>query len=92
MTIIQKLQARNVIARVAKQQGISTAQCRSDIQEAILEAWAITDPVIRQTQIQLVGEERIPTPEEFILLLASQLGPAHRVAHTAGAWTTPMDR
>ena len=92
MTIIQKLQARNIIARVAKQQGISTHQCRADIQEVIVEAWRTANPTIRQRQIQLVGEERVPTPEEFILLLTSQLGSAHRVAHTARVWTTPMDR
>jgi len=70
MTIIQKLHARNTIARVARQQGISTSQCRADIAACISEAWATTDPAIRQRQIQLVGEERIPTPEEFIVLVA----------------------
>ena len=70
MTIIQKLQASRFIARVAKQQGISTSQCRAAIADCISEAWATTDPTIRQRQIQLVGEERIPTPEEFIVLVA----------------------
>ena len=92
MTIIQKLQVRATIRKVAKAQGISPAQCWKEISEAIREAWATTDPEAKQKQIDLVGEGRIPTPEEFILLLSSQLGSAHRVAHTAGAWTTPMDR
>ena len=73
MTIIQKLQARNIIARVAHRQGISTAQCRAEMAAAITEAWRTTDPAIRQHQIQLVGEERIPTPEEFILLISREL-------------------
>ena len=73
MTIIQKLRARNIIARVAKQQGISTAECRDKMAAAITEAWRTTDPVIRQHQIQLVGEERIPTPEEFVFLISSKL-------------------
>lgn len=73
MTIIQKIHAQNVIARVARQQGISTSQCRAEISACISEAWATTDPVVRQRQIQLVGEERIPTPEEFIVLVAGLL-------------------
>ena len=92
MTIIQKLRATLVIRQVAKQQGISTSQCRREISSAIREAWTTQDPEVKQRQLDLVGERRIPSPEEFILLLASQLGPAHRVAHTARAWTTPMDR
>jgi hypothetical protein len=73
MTSIQKLQASRFIARVAKQQGISTSQCRAAIADCIAEAWATSDPVIRQRQIQLVGEEKIPTPEEFIILVAGLL-------------------
>jgi hypothetical protein len=75
MTIIQKLRASLVIRQVAKQQGISTSQCRSEIQEAITEAWVTADPQAKLLQIQLVGEERIPTPEEFIILVARQLQP-----------------
>lgn len=73
MTIIQKLHARITIAKVAKQQGISTSQCRAAITDCIAEAWATSDPEIKQRQIQLVGEERIPTPEEFIVLVAGLL-------------------
>ncbi len=92
MTIAQRIKAFLVIRQVAKHHGISTSQCRREISEAIREAWRTTDPVIRQRQTDLAGKGRIPSPEEFILLLSSQLGSAHRVAHTAGAWTTPMDR
>ena len=73
MTIIQKLRVSLVIRQVAHRQGISTDQCRAAIQEAISEAWRTADPTVRQRQIQLVGEERIPTPEEFILLVSDQL-------------------
>ena len=60
MTIIQRLYALSVIARVAKQQGISTSQCKAAMQEAI-------------DQIQPAGEGRTPTPEEFIVLVADLL-------------------
>jgi hypothetical protein len=73
MTIIQKLHARNVIARVARQQGISTSQCRSEMAATISEAWGTTDPAVKDRQIRLVGEERIPTPEEFIVLVSGLL-------------------
>lgn len=64
MTIIQKLHAQNVIAKVAKQNGISTTQCRAAMAEAIQEAWNTGNPAIRR----LAGEGRVPTPEEFIVL------------------------
>ena len=70
MTIIQKLRARLVIRQVAKRFGISAAQCRAEIQETIREAWATTDPNVKAQQIQLVGEERVPSPEEFMLLVS----------------------
>jgi hypothetical protein len=92
MTTIQKLRAARVIRRVARQQGISTAQCRAEIVAAIKAAWTTADPQIKQRQIKLVGEDRVPTPEELIVLLTSQPTPAHRVAHTTRVWTTPVDR
>lgn len=73
MTITQKLIIRRLIARVAKQQGISTAQCRSEMVEAIAAAWATTDPEAKQRQIQLAGEGRVPSPEELILLLSDRI-------------------
>ena len=70
MTIIQKLHAQTIIARVARQQGISTSQCRTAIQDLIDQTWATSDPATKDRQIRLVGDERIPTPEEFIVLVA----------------------
>lgn len=73
MTINQKLQARAVIHRIASQQGISVAQCKADMIEAIRAAWATTDPQTKDRQIQLVGEDRVPTPEELIILVSTSL-------------------
>ena len=73
MTIIQKLHAQTVIARVARQQGISTSQCRAAIQDLINQTWATSDPVIRQRQIDLVGDSHIPSPGEFILLISQKI-------------------
>ncbi len=67
MTITQ------IIAQVANRHGISTDQCRAEIQAAIDAAWATTDPEVKDWQIRLVGEGRVPTPEEFIILISSQL-------------------
>ena len=68
MTISQFVRARKIIARIAKQHRISLTQCRSDMSEAIRAAWATVDPATKDRQIQLVGEGRVPTPEEFIIL------------------------
>jgi hypothetical protein len=73
MTIIQKLRAQLVIRQVAHQQGISTAQCRAAMAEAIRDAWDTGDPATRQRQVELVGEGRVPTPEEFIVLVSGIL-------------------
>lgn len=72
MTITQKIRAELVIRQVAQRNGISPAQCRAAMIEAIREAWDTADPVIRQRQIELVGEDRVPTPEEFIVLIAGK--------------------
>lgn len=58
-----------IIERVAEEYGISPVECRAAIQEVIAEAWATTDPAVKQRQIQLVGEGT-PTPEEFISLVS----------------------
>jgi hypothetical protein len=73
MTIIQKLQARKAITRVAKRQGISLTECRAEMAAAITEAWTTADPETRKRQVQLVGEGRVPTPEEFVVLVAGRL-------------------
>ena len=73
MTVIQKLRARKVIRQTAHRQGISTSECRAEMAAAIESAWETADPIIRQRQIQLVGEERVPTPEEFIVLISSRV-------------------
>lgn len=73
MTIIQKLQASRFIARVAKQQGISTSQSRAAIQELIDQTWATSDPEAKYRQIQLVGDSHIPSPEELILLISQKI-------------------
>ena len=70
MTIIQKLRASLVICQIARQHGITADQCRAEIAACITEAWATTDPVVKARQIQLVGEGRVPTPEELILLIS----------------------
>lgn len=73
MTITQYLRARMTIVKIAKQHGISTDQCRADIAESIRAAWDTSDPVVKDRQIQLVGEDRVPSPEEFIVLMANEI-------------------
>jgi hypothetical protein len=72
MTIIQKLRARRIIAKVARQQGISTAQCRAEIMAAITAAWTTSDSQAKDRQIRLVGDYHTPSPEELILLISKE--------------------
>ena len=70
---MRKLRARAAIRTIARQQGISTAQCRAENQEAITEAWRNADPQASEYQRQLVGDSHIPSPEEFILLISQKV-------------------
>jgi phosphopantothenoylcysteine synthetase/decarboxylase len=72
MTIIQKLWASLVICQVAHRQGISVAQCRSEMTAAIREAWSTSDPEVRKLQTDLVGDSHMPSPEELIFLISSK--------------------
>lgn len=71
MTIIQFIRAKLIVARVAKQQGISPSRCRADMVAAIEEAWSTSDPEVKLTQTRLVGDSHIPSPEELITILSS---------------------
>lgn len=73
MTITQKIRAQLVICQVAKRNGISPAQCRAAMIEAIQDAWATADPEAKRRQIELVGEDRVPTPEELFLLISRKI-------------------
>lgn len=72
MTIIQRIRALLVIRQVAHRQGITYRRCYSDMSEAIAAAWSTNDPQTKRIQVELVGEERIPTPEEFICLFSAK--------------------
>ena len=61
-----------IIERVAREYGVSPEECRTAIQEVITEAWATTDPVVKQRQIRLAGEGT-PTPEEFIFQVLTDI-------------------
>ena len=70
---MQKLKARFAIHKVAQQRGISTAQCRAEIAAAIDQAWNNADPIVRQRQIDLVGDTHKPTPEEFLSIILTKI-------------------
>lgn len=72
MTILQKFRARQIIAKVARQHGVSIDQCRADMEAAISAAWATADPQEKDRQIRLVGDSHTPSPEEFILLISKE--------------------
>ena len=65
--------AANIITRIAQEHNVPEAQVRAEMQEAINAGRASNDPAVQAKweEFQFAGEE--PTPEEFILWIASNV-------------------
>lgn len=46
---------------------------REEIQAAINLAWANPNPETRRRQVELVGDSRIPTPEELVFSILAKI-------------------
>lgn len=73
MTIKEKIAVAVAIQATAAKEGTSFEEARRQMQLALDEAWAVTDPVTRRRQNELFPEGK-PTVEEFILVLAKKQG------------------
>lgn len=73
MNIQDWQRARQAIRETARRSGISKAQCRADMKEAIDEAWKTTDPAARAHWAQLFPSGKKPTVEEFIARLGKEI-------------------
>lgn len=69
----QRKKASRIIARVAQEQGVSEAEVRAEMENAMNQARLNPDPVVRAhwASFSYAGAE--PTIEEFILWAASRL-------------------
>lgn len=74
MKFREKLKAKAVIRRTAQQFGLSTAEVRRDMQEALDEAWATADPAAKQRQQEMFPDGK-PSLEHFIARVAAELQP-----------------
>lgn len=59
------------IKKIAKERGMSVNQVRKEIVEAIKEAYK--NPITRWEWERMFGENVIPTPEEFIVVMAKKV-------------------
>jgi len=61
---------RAALREVARQEGISVAEVRKEINIAIAEAMRTEDPKAKALWRSLFPEGYVPTPEEFIVVVA----------------------
>lgn len=65
--------ARRAIKEIARSEGVSEAQVRADMEEAILAAYNNPDPGPRAEWAEAPFAGRVPTVEEFILWMGSRV-------------------
>ncbi len=73
--------AESAIRAVAQKEGLTAAQVRADMAEAIAAAWNHPDPSIRAAWDGLPHAGEVPTPEELIAWITHKL--------SAGSGNTP---
>lgn len=67
---------KEVIKKIAAQEGISEEQCRSEMEKAIIAAKNNPDPDKRKN-FNMMFDGRVPTPEEFICKMSQLLSTKH---------------
>lgn len=72
MSVSDTIKAKLVIRVVAAKEGVSVAEVRRKMQEALDEAWATADPAAQQRQRELFPDGK-PSLEKFLLTLAGEL-------------------
>ena len=59
------------IKQIADREGISVKEVKKDMETAIKEGYK--NPETRKKWVELFGEERLPTPEEFICMVSKEV-------------------
>lgn len=72
MGILKRKDANLIYKSIAKAEGVSVAQVKQDMVEAISEAKNSPDLEVRAKFKKLFGS-RTPTPEEFVLKMSKKL-------------------
>jgi len=64
---------KEIIREIARMDGTTPAAVEAVIQEAIEMAYANPDPEVREQQKKIKCKGDIPTPEEFIMQVATMV-------------------
>lgn len=72
MTFREWIRAKATIREVAQREGVSPAEARASMQEAIDEAWLTTDPSVMAEQLRRFPAGK-PTVEELLVTLGQQI-------------------
>lgn len=72
MKLQNKWKANKIIRRLARRDGLSPADVKTSMQEAIDEAWASDNPEVIAAQLRRFPAGK-PTVEEFISALAREV-------------------
>lgn len=72
MTVKEKIHARTIIQEVAAKNGVSAAEVRLGIQEAIDAAWDNPDPAVRAMQHRLFPAGK-PDMDTFLRRVAKEV-------------------
>ena len=70
----------DIIRQIASEHGVSPAQVRGDMMEAIHAAYTNDDPDAKQ-RFQMVFGDKEPSIEEFVQEIAKLLGPSSELKH-----------
>jgi hypothetical protein len=65
--------AKRAIKTIAQQNGVSEAQVRADMEEAIVAAYNSPDPGAQAEWAKAPFAGRVPTVEEFIMWMSSRV-------------------
>lgn len=71
----EKKMGARAIAQIAKNNGISETEVRSEIEEALREGYSNNDT--RKKWDEIFGKDVMPSPEEFIIKMAKVLQKDH---------------
>lgn len=65
--------ARRAIRHIARSQGISEAEVRSEMEIAMLEGYNSSDPAVQAEWAKAPFVGRVPTVEEFLVWMTSRI-------------------
>lgn len=84
--IAEEVQIQKIIAQIARREGITEAEVRSAMQEALQAGFRNPDPAIQAAWRQIPMKGNSPRPEEFIAWARVQ------GSHKNSGWKTVLNK